>query len=160
MLPNELDKADWQQPFYGIYSTYTASPNNTLDIYYIGYDNRHPGAITSDFSLHTFGSRLFRTLEEGWMFETEGGVQLGPVGFGQVLARGRQDLGLLGHHVAQVAVHVALQGLLEGRAPWEYAAMLAALPWLKRLPRGDGHPVIVFPGLGAADITTAPRSST
>jgi len=46
--------------------------------------------------------------------------------------------------------------LLEGRAPWEYAAMLAALPWLKRLPAGDGHPVIVFPGLGAADMTTAP----
>ena len=46
--------------------------------------------------------------------------------------------------------------LLEGRAPWEYAAMLAAMPWLKRLPAGDGHPVIVFPGLGAADLTTAP----
>lgn len=53
----------------------------------------------------------------------------------------------------------ALMLLLEGRAPWEYAAMLAALPWLKRLPRGDGHPVIVFPGLGAADITTAPLRS-
>jgi pimeloyl-ACP methyl ester carboxylesterase len=46
--------------------------------------------------------------------------------------------------------------LLEGRAFWEYAAMLAALPWLKRMPAGDGHPVIVFPGLGAADMTTAP----
>jgi len=44
--------------------------------------------------------------------------------------------------------------LLEARAPWEYAAMLAATPWLARLPRGDGHPVIVFPGLGASDITT------
>jgi pimeloyl-ACP methyl ester carboxylesterase len=49
--------------------------------------------------------------------------------------------------------------MLEGRAPWEYAAMLAAMPWLKRLPRGDGHPVIVYPGLGAADITTAPLRS-
>jgi pimeloyl-ACP methyl ester carboxylesterase len=46
--------------------------------------------------------------------------------------------------------------LLEFRAPWEYAAMLASMPWLKRLPAGDGHPVIVFPGLGAADLTTAP----
>jgi pimeloyl-ACP methyl ester carboxylesterase len=44
--------------------------------------------------------------------------------------------------------------LLEARAPWEYAAMLAATPWLARLPKGDGHPVIVFPGLGASDITT------
>ena len=53
----------------------------------------------------------------------------------------------------------ALLMLLEARAPWEYAAMLAASPWLARLPRGDGHPVIVYPGLGAADITTAPLRS-
>ena len=46
--------------------------------------------------------------------------------------------------------------LLESRAPWEYAALLAATPWLRKLPRGDGHPVLVFPGLGANDITTAP----
>ena len=44
--------------------------------------------------------------------------------------------------------------LLEGRAPWELAAMFAAAPWLLRLPRGDGHPVLVFPGLGANDFTT------
>jgi pimeloyl-ACP methyl ester carboxylesterase len=46
--------------------------------------------------------------------------------------------------------------MLEGRAPWEFAATLAAAPWLKRLPRGDGHPVLVFPGLAASDITTLP----
>ncbi len=46
--------------------------------------------------------------------------------------------------------------LLEGRAPWELAATLFATPWLRRLPRGDGHPVLVFPGLGANDFTTAP----
>jgi pimeloyl-ACP methyl ester carboxylesterase len=49
--------------------------------------------------------------------------------------------------------------MLEGRAPWEYAALLASLPWLKGLkkfPHGDGHPVLVFPGLGAGDISTAP----
>ena len=44
--------------------------------------------------------------------------------------------------------------MLEARAPWEYAALLAAMPWLSRIPVGDGHPVIVFPGLGASDITT------
>lgn len=59
-------------------------------------------------------------------------------------------------HEADVRAPHALLVLLEGRAPWEYAAMLAAMPWLKRLPRGDGHPVIVYPGLGATDITTAP----
>jgi pimeloyl-ACP methyl ester carboxylesterase len=46
--------------------------------------------------------------------------------------------------------------MLEARAPWEYAAMLAAAPWLNKLPMGDGHPVIVFPGLGSSDLTTVP----
>ncbi len=48
----------------------------------------------------------------------------------------------------------ALRLLLEVRAPWEFAAMLAARPWLSRQPAGDGHPVLVFPGLGASDLTT------
>lgn len=46
--------------------------------------------------------------------------------------------------------------MMEARAPWEYAAMLAASPLLSRLAAGDGHPVIVFPGLGATDFTTQP----
>ena len=46
--------------------------------------------------------------------------------------------------------------LLEGRALWELGAMLAATPWLRRLPKGDGHPVLVFPGMGANDVTTVP----
>ena len=46
------------------------------------------------------------------------------------------------------------QMMLEARAPWEFAAMLAATPWLSRLPVGDGHPVVVYPGLGASDLTT------
>ncbi|MCV2351704.1 esterase/lipase family protein [Paucibacter sp. Y2R2-4] len=50
----------------------------------------------------------------------------------------------------------ALLMMLEGRAPWEFAALLAASPWLRKLPPGDGHPVVVFPGLGANDLTTQP----
>lgn len=50
----------------------------------------------------------------------------------------------------------ALLLMLEGRAPWEFAALLASAPWLARLPGGDGQPVLVFPGLAAADVTTAP----
>ena len=50
----------------------------------------------------------------------------------------------------------ALLLMLEGRAPWEFAALLASAPWLGRLPGGDGHPVLVFPGLAAADLTTLP----
>lgn len=48
---------------------------------------------------------------------------------------------------------------LEGRAPWEFAASLAATPWLRRLPRGDGHRVLVLPGLAANDLTTLPMRS-
>jgi pimeloyl-ACP methyl ester carboxylesterase len=50
----------------------------------------------------------------------------------------------------------ALLMLMEARAPWEAAALVAATPWLSRLPRGDGHPVLVFPGLAASDVSTLP----
>ena len=50
----------------------------------------------------------------------------------------------------------ALRMLLEARAPWEAAALAMATPWLNRLPDGDGHPVLVFPGLGASDFSTVP----
>jgi pimeloyl-ACP methyl ester carboxylesterase len=45
---------------------------------------------------------------------------------------------------------------LEWRAPWEFGATLLAAPWLRQLPDGDGHPVIVFPGLMASDASTKP----
>jgi pimeloyl-ACP methyl ester carboxylesterase len=50
----------------------------------------------------------------------------------------------------------ALLLALEGRAPWEFAASVVAAPWLRKLPRGDGHRVLVFPGLAANDLTTLP----
>jgi len=46
------------------------------------------------------------------------------------------------------------QLMLEARAPWEMAALLAATPWLSQLPQGDGHPVVVLPGLAASDTST------
>jgi pimeloyl-ACP methyl ester carboxylesterase len=53
----------------------------------------------------------------------------------------------------------ALLMLLEARAPWEAAALVAATPWLDRLPSGDGHPVLVLPGLAASDFSTVPLRS-
>lgn len=44
--------------------------------------------------------------------------------------------------------------LLEGRALLELAALLPAWPALRRAPRGDGHPVLVLPGLMASDFST------
>lgn len=46
--------------------------------------------------------------------------------------------------------------LLEGRAIHEFGALLSMLPLLSLAPRGDGHPVIVFPGLLASDSSTKP----
>jgi pimeloyl-ACP methyl ester carboxylesterase len=46
--------------------------------------------------------------------------------------------------------------LMEGRAVFGLAAFYAALPWLRRAARGDGHPVMVLPGLGASDASTRP----
>ena len=43
---------------------------------------------------------------------------------------------------------------LEMRAPWELGIALAAYPFMRGIPSGDGHPVLVFPGLAAGDITT------
>jgi pimeloyl-ACP methyl ester carboxylesterase len=59
-------------------------------------------------------------------------------------------------HPADLKAPGPLLLMLEGRAPWEYAALLVAAPWLRQIPKGDGHPVIVYPGLGANDITTRP----
>jgi pimeloyl-ACP methyl ester carboxylesterase len=48
---------------------------------------------------------------------------------------------------------------LEGRAIHEFGAFLGALPLLNLAPRGDGHPVLVLPGLVASDISTRPLRS-
>ena len=45
---------------------------------------------------------------------------------------------------------------LEGRAINEFGAFLGALPLLSLAPRGDGHPVLVLPGLVASDVSTRP----
>jgi pimeloyl-ACP methyl ester carboxylesterase len=46
--------------------------------------------------------------------------------------------------------------VMEWRAPWEYGATLLAQPWLAQAPQGDGHPVLLFPGLMASDASTKP----
>ena len=45
---------------------------------------------------------------------------------------------------------------MEFRAPWEFASLLPFWPLLQRAPKGDGHAVLVFPGLSASDASTAP----
>lgn len=45
---------------------------------------------------------------------------------------------------------------MEFRALWEFGAVLPAWPILRHAPAGDGHSVIVFPGLSASDGSTLP----
>ncbi|MEZ6121031.1 MAG: alginate export family protein [Pirellulaceae bacterium] len=74
---NDFDEADYDQSFYGMYTTYSGLENASLDVYYLGYDHQANGApITTDFSLHTFGARLNGSLDD-WLYEVEGGPQFG-----------------------------------------------------------------------------------
>ena len=45
---------------------------------------------------------------------------------------------------------------MEMRAIWEASTLMPAWPVLRRAPVGDGHPVIIFPGLSASDSSTLP----
>ncbi len=45
--------------------------------------------------------------------------------------------------------------MLEARALVEHSATVAMLPLWRAAPRGDGHPVLVLPGLAAGDASTA-----
>ncbi|MCW5701593.1 MAG: alpha/beta fold hydrolase [Bradyrhizobium sp.] len=45
---------------------------------------------------------------------------------------------------------------MEGRALPELGAFIGALPLLGLAPNGDGHPVLVLPGLVASDVSTRP----
>lgn len=53
----------------------------------------------------------------------------------------------------------ALLIALEFRAAWELWSILPSWPALTQAPTGDGHPVIVFPGLSASDGSTLPLRS-
>lgn len=76
VVPDTLDEADYDQPFYGYYATYHGFKNFTFETYYLGYDNQNPGPVTGDFSLHTLGARVIGGIDD-WLFELEGGPQFG-----------------------------------------------------------------------------------
>jgi hypothetical protein len=47
----------------------------------------------------------------------------------------------------------------EARAPWEFGAAMAAMatmPLLKGVAEGDGHSVVIYPGLVSSDVNTLP----
>jgi hypothetical protein len=62
------------------------------------------------------------------------------------------------HHWYQSALRPPgmLKLALETRLGWEYAATVAARPLLSLAPKGDGHPVLVLPGMLAGDLDHPP----
>ena len=70
------------------------------------------------------------------------------------------DLGVRTNMIDRRSEHVKapskLLMLLEGRALWELGALAVAYPLLRTAPRGDGHSVLVLPGLVASDASTVP----
>ncbi|RZI73990.1 MAG: alpha/beta hydrolase [Variovorax sp.] len=62
--------------------------------------------------------------------------------------------------MTSTATHASVQApsrllqFAELRAGWELGATLSLWPLLKLAPRGDGHPVVVLPGLVASDMST------
>jgi len=79
VVPNDLDEADYDQPFYGCWTTYRGWEDTTLEMFYLGYDNQNPSGpviATGDFSLHTVGARLHGTVNS-WLFDLQGGPQFG-----------------------------------------------------------------------------------
>lgn len=104
VVPNEFDEADYDQSFYGVYSTYTGFEKTSFDFYYLGYDNQTVGApVLTDFSLHTFGSRAWGTMGDGWLYELEGAYQAGrQSGLGVDQSAGFITTGL-GHKIGHMA---------------------------------------------------------
>lgn len=94
--PNDLDRADYDQSFYGFYSVYSGFENLTIDTYYLGYDDQTVGApVVTNFSLHTIGVRLNGKARNGWMYEAEGGPQFGEqIGLGLDHAAGFATVGV------------------------------------------------------------------
>lgn len=50
----------------------------------------------------------------------------------------------------------ALLLMMEGRSVFEMGGYIASAPLFKHMAKGDGHPVLVLPGLAASDLSTIP----
>jgi hypothetical protein len=67
--PRNFDSPDYDQDFWGVYSSYKGLENDTLEFYSLGYN-------TPGFDFYTSGARYLATCDQ-WLFEVEGAAQTG-----------------------------------------------------------------------------------
>ena len=72
--PTQLDEADYNMQFYGVYGTHKTQ-SSTLEAYYLGFDQNV--ANSQDFSYHTVGGRASGSTDRGLLYDVEGGFQFG-----------------------------------------------------------------------------------
>jgi hypothetical protein len=72
-LAYELDRADYDQRFYGVWATYNGFCDATVELYHLGYDNQLAG---NNFSLQTTGARI-NGKSNDLLYELQGGYQYG-----------------------------------------------------------------------------------
>ena len=71
---NSFDNPNEDLDFYGVYGTYKGWERDTLEMYYLGFNNDTGPDDT--FNLNTFGTRLFGKRGD-WLYEFEGAAQTG-----------------------------------------------------------------------------------
>lgn len=69
----DFDSPSYQQEFFGTFSTYKGIKDQTLDFYWLGFENH---LSPNRFLYQTFGSRWLGA-RDAWLWELEGGMQLG-----------------------------------------------------------------------------------
>ena len=80
----KLDSVDDRENFWGAFATYRPKKGQAIEAYYLGLENgnRAPAAaarnnVTPPFTRHTAGGRVYGDVDGQFLYETEGGIQLG-----------------------------------------------------------------------------------
>lgn len=98
--PNDLDSGDHQQNIAGGWITYRPQKGTFVDGYYLMYDNQNvivqTGIDRAPFTIHTLGGRYASDIDNRFLWETEGAIQLGRRGSEDVVAG--MYTGGLGYH--------------------------------------------------------------
>jgi hypothetical protein len=88
--PSGLSSADHRQNFAGAWLTYRPQKGTFLDAYYLVYDNANPvvktGLLRDPATIHTIGGRYCGDIDDRFLWDSEGAIQLGKVGSAPVLA--------------------------------------------------------------------------